>query len=52
MALKTYTRLSDGAQVTIDDSNLTSAIAKRLGDPKKPELPAAVKNKKAKNEGN
>jgi len=55
MALKTYTRLSDGAQITVNDSYLTASIAKKLSDPKKPEIPTAIKNKntkKAKHEGN
>ena len=52
MALKTYTRLSDGAQITVNDSYLTAAIAKKLSDPKKPEIPSAIKTKKTKNEGN
>jgi hypothetical protein len=52
MALNTYTRLSDGAQITVNDTYLTASIAKKLSDPKKPEIPLAIKNKKAKNEGN
>ena len=46
MALKTYTRLSDGVEVTVDDSHLTSAILKKLGDPKKADIPTALKTKK------
>jgi len=45
MAVQTYTRVSDGAKVTVDTNHLTTAIAKRLNNPVKPELPTAIKNK-------
>ena len=45
MALKTYTRLSDGEKITLDDDYLTASMLKRLGNPESPEIPKAIKNR-------
>lgn len=45
MALRTYTRISDGQKVTIDDTYLTASMMKRLGNPEAPEIPVAIKTK-------
>lgn len=52
MALKTYIRLSDGVQVTVDDSFLTERLKSKFGTPVKPEVPEAIKTKKKKHESN
>ncbi|MFZ1786711.1 MAG: hypothetical protein WAT92_00305 [Saprospiraceae bacterium] len=48
MALKTFTRLSDGEKITVDEDYLTASMIKKLGNPEKPEIPTAIKNKSKK----